>query len=32
MGEGRNVYRVLVEKPKGKNQLEDLGVDGGMGS
>jgi hypothetical protein len=22
MGEGRNVYRVLVEKPKGKRQLE----------
>jgi hypothetical protein len=22
MGEGRNVYRVLVEKPEGKRQLE----------
>jgi hypothetical protein len=28
MGEGRNVYRVLVGKPKGKDHLEDEGVDG----
>jgi hypothetical protein len=32
MGEGRNVYRVLVGKPEGKNHLEDHGVDGRMGS
>jgi hypothetical protein len=32
MGEGRNVYRVLVEKPEGKNHLKDQGVDGRMGS
>jgi hypothetical protein len=32
MGEGRNVYRVLVGKPEGKNNLEDQGVDGRMGS
>jgi hypothetical protein len=32
IGEGRNVYRVLVPKPKGKNHLEDQGVDGRMGS
>jgi hypothetical protein len=32
MGEGRNVYRVLVVKPEGKNHLEDQGVDGRMGS
>jgi hypothetical protein len=32
MGEGRNVYRVLVRKPVGKNYLEDQGVDGRMGS
>jgi hypothetical protein len=32
MGEGRNVYRVLVGKPEGKYQLEDQGVDGRMGS
>ena len=25
----RNAYRVLVETREGKNQLEDLGVDGG---
>jgi hypothetical protein len=25
--ERRGVYRVLVRKPKGKNHLEDLGVD-----
>jgi hypothetical protein len=31
MGEGRNVYRVLVGKPEGKRPLEDRGVDGRMG-
>jgi len=28
MGEERGVYRVLVGKPEGRNQREDLGVDG----
>jgi len=28
MGERRGVYRVLVEKPEGKNHLGDPGVDG----
>jgi hypothetical protein len=28
MGEGGNVYRVLVGKPEGKNHLKDQGVDG----
>jgi hypothetical protein len=28
MGEGRNVYRVLVGKSRGKNHLKDQGVDG----
>jgi hypothetical protein len=32
MGEGRNVYRVLVGKPEAKGHLEDQGVDGRMGS
>jgi hypothetical protein len=32
MGEGRNVYRVLVGKPEGKNHLKDQGVDGRTGS
>jgi hypothetical protein len=32
MGEGRNMYRVLVGKPEGKNHLEDQGVDGRIGS
>jgi hypothetical protein len=32
MGEGRNVYRVLVGKPEGKYNSEDQGVDGRMGS
>jgi hypothetical protein len=32
MGEGRNVYRVLVGKPEGKKNLEGLDVDGRMGS
>jgi hypothetical protein len=31
MGEGRNVYRVLVGKPGGKNHLKDRGVDGRIG-
>jgi hypothetical protein len=31
-GEGRNVYRVLVGKPEGKDHLKDQGVDGRMGS
>jgi hypothetical protein len=31
MGEGRNVYRVLVGRPEGKNHLKDQGVDGRMG-
>ena len=30
MREKRNIYRVLVWKPEGKNQLEDLGVDGNI--
>jgi hypothetical protein len=32
MGEGRNVYRVLVGSLKKKDHLEDQGVDGRMGS
>jgi hypothetical protein len=32
MGEGRNVYRVLVGKPEGENHLKDKEVDGRMGS
>jgi hypothetical protein len=32
MGEGRNVYRVLVGNPEGKSHLEDQGVDGRVGS
>jgi hypothetical protein len=28
MGEGRGVYRVLVGRPEGKNNWEDLGIDG----
>jgi hypothetical protein len=32
MGEGRDVYRVLVGKPEEKNHLKDQGVDGRMGS
>jgi hypothetical protein len=32
MGEERNVYRVLMGNPEGKNHLEDQGVDGMMGS
>jgi hypothetical protein len=29
---GRNVYRVLVGKPEGKDHLKDQEVDGRMGS
>jgi hypothetical protein len=32
MGEGRNVYRLLVGKREGKNHMKDQGVDGRMGS
>jgi hypothetical protein len=32
MGEERNVYKVLMGKPEGKNHLEDQGVDGRIGS
>jgi hypothetical protein len=32
MGEGRNVYRVLVGRNERKNHLEDQGIDGRMGS
>jgi hypothetical protein len=32
MGEGRNVYRVLMGKPEGKDHLKDQGIDGKMGS
>jgi hypothetical protein len=32
MGEGRNLYKVLVEKPKGKRPLERQGIDERMGS
>jgi hypothetical protein len=32
LGEGRNVYRVLVRKPEGKYHLKDQGVDGRTGS
>jgi hypothetical protein len=31
MGEGNNMYRVLVGKPREKEHLEDQGVDGRMG-
>jgi hypothetical protein len=31
MGEGRKMYRVLVGKPEGKDQLKDQGIDGRMG-
>jgi hypothetical protein len=31
MGEGRNVHRVLVGKPEGKEHLKDQGVDGRRG-
>jgi hypothetical protein len=32
MGEGRNLYRVWWESPKGKDHLEDQGIDGRIGS
>jgi hypothetical protein len=32
MGEVRNVYRVLMGKPEGKNHLKDQRVDGRTGS
>jgi hypothetical protein len=32
MGEGRNLYRVLMGKPEGENHLKDQGVDRRMGS
>jgi hypothetical protein len=32
MGEERNMYRVLVGKPKEKGHMEDKGIDGRMGS
>jgi hypothetical protein len=32
MGEGRNMCRVLVGKPEGKNHLKNQSVDGSMGS
>jgi hypothetical protein len=32
MGEGGNLYRILVGKPEGKKHLKDQGVDGRMGS
>jgi hypothetical protein len=32
MGEGRNVYRILMGKPEGKRPLEKQGVDRRMGS
>jgi hypothetical protein len=32
MGKRRNVYKVLVGEPEGKDHLEDQGVDGRMGS
>jgi hypothetical protein len=32
MGEGRNVYKVVVGKPEGKSNLEGQGIDGRMGS
>jgi hypothetical protein len=32
MGEGRNVYRVLVGRTEGKDHVIDQGVDGRMGS
>jgi hypothetical protein len=27
MGEGRDIYRILVGRPKGRSHLEDPGVD-----
>jgi hypothetical protein len=31
MGEGKNMYRVLVRRPEGKEHLKDQGGDGRMG-
>jgi hypothetical protein len=31
VGEGRNVYGILMGKPEGKSHLEDRGVDGRIG-
>jgi hypothetical protein len=31
MEEGRNMYRVLMGKPEGRNHLEDRGINGRMG-
>jgi hypothetical protein len=31
-GRGRNMYRILVGEPEGKNHLKDQGVGGRMGS
>jgi hypothetical protein len=28
MGEVRNVCKIFVRKPEGKNHMEDLGIDG----
>jgi hypothetical protein len=28
MGEGRGMYRIVVEKPEGKSPLGDPGIDG----
>jgi hypothetical protein len=30
MGDGRNVYKALVERPEVQKHLEDLGVDGSI--
>jgi hypothetical protein len=30
MGAVKNVFKILVKKPEGKKQLEDLGIDGVM--
>jgi hypothetical protein len=32
MGEERKVYKILVESPKERDQLEDQGIGGKMGS
>jgi hypothetical protein len=32
MGEGRNMYRVLMGKPEGKGPLKEQGLEGRMGS
>jgi hypothetical protein len=28
MGERRNAYNILIRKPKGRDHLEDIGIDG----